>query len=322
MASPPLRGSPEWSATREVHVLLALTRGNYYAAQRLWLQREREKVEASQHASAGSPQPSQQAAKPATAKARDVPKPKRRKSAARLAKDRKRLNHKHLARKVWAFVRVARKLIAWSRRARANLEPMELTQPATPAGSSVAVPESGAELPPFRAEVGVEADWVCRAGGRERQHFRVAYLSITKMAAYQGKSFEELRWEHYSKDDTLEAQAPAEPPAAAQPAPPSQQPSTALVAAARASLDASELQDARGSKRDALARTPPSAAAPERPPPPADARKRPASRGGAQLEAALARAAPAAAPEVQPITADNYATIAIARAANPHSPPA
>ena len=67
---------------------------------------------------------------------------------------------------------------------------------------------------------------------------------------------------------------------------------------------------------------PPSAAAPERPPPPADARKRPASRGGAQLEAALARAAPAAAPEVQPITADNYATIAIARAANPHSPPA
>ena len=127
MASPPLRGSAEWSATREVHVLLALTRGNYYAAQRLWLQREREKVEASQHASAGSPQASQQAAKPATAKARDVPKPKRKKSAARLAKDRKRLNHKHLARKVWAFVRVARKLIAWSRRARANLEqPMEL----------------------------------------------------------------------------------------------------------------------------------------------------------------------------------------------------
>ena len=327
MASPPLRGSPEWSATREVHVLLALTRGNYYAAQRLWLQREREKVEASQHASAGSPQASQQAAgcraKPATAKARDVPKPKRKKSAARLAKDRKRLNHKHLARKAWAFVRVARKLIAWSRRARANLEqPMELTQPATPAGSSVAAPVSGAELPPFRAEVGVEADWVCRASGRAQQRFPVTYLSITKMAAYQGKSFEELRWEHYSKDDTLEARPPAEPPAAAQPAPPSQQPSTALVAAARASLDASELQDARGSKRDALARTPPSAAAPERPPPPADARKRPASRGGAQLEAALARAAPAAAPEVQPITADNYATIAIARAANPHSPPA
>ena len=74
---------------------------------RLWLQREREKVEASLHASAGPPQASQRAAgchaKPTTAKARDVPKPKRKKSAARLAKDRKRLNHKRLASKVWAF---------------------------------------------------------------------------------------------------------------------------------------------------------------------------------------------------------------------------
>jgi len=110
MSSPALRGSAVWSAQREVAVLLGLTDGNRYAAQQLWLQRERIKVEASQVASAGSPQASQQPAgcqaRPATAKARDVPKPK--KSAARLAKDRKRLNHKHLARKVWlwAFVRV------------------------------------------------------------------------------------------------------------------------------------------------------------------------------------------------------------------------
>ena len=45
-------------------------------------------------------------------------------------------------------------------------------------------------------------------------------------------------------------------------------------------------------------------------------------RGGACLEAALARAAPAAEPEVQPITADNYAAAALAAAANPHPPPA
>ena len=38
MASPPLRGSAEWSAKREVAVLLGLTRGNHYAAQKLWLQ--------------------------------------------------------------------------------------------------------------------------------------------------------------------------------------------------------------------------------------------------------------------------------------------
>ena len=48
MASPPLRGSAEWSAKREVEVLLGLTRGNHYAAQQLWLQRERYKAEASQ----------------------------------------------------------------------------------------------------------------------------------------------------------------------------------------------------------------------------------------------------------------------------------
>ena len=72
MASPPLRGSAEWSAKREVAVLLGLTRGNHYAAQKLWLQRERIKAEASQVASAGYPQASQQAAgcqaKPTTAR--------------------------------------------------------------------------------------------------------------------------------------------------------------------------------------------------------------------------------------------------------------
>ena len=310
MASPPLRGSPEWSARREAEVLLLLTRGNYYAAQRLWLQREREKVEASQHASAGSPQASQWAAgcqaKPTTAKARDAPKPKRKKSAARLAKDRKRLNHKRLASKVWAFVRVARKLIAWSRRARANLERREAsTSPVTPTRPSGTVTESAAALCPpllFPQPDGF-------------------FTSISVLPFYQDKSFEELRWEHYSGGDVQLVAPPAEPPAAAQPAPPSQQPSTALVAAARASLDASELQDDRGSKRDALARTPPSASAPERPPPPADARKRPASRGGRQLEAALARAAPAAEPEVQPTTAENYAAHALAAAANPRPRP-
>ena len=122
MASPPLRGSAEWSAKREVAVLLGLTRGNHYAAQKLWLQRERIKAEASQVASAGSPQASQWAAgcqaKPATARARDVPRARPKKSAARLAKDRRRLNQKHLARKMWAYVRVASRLLAWSVRAR------------------------------------------------------------------------------------------------------------------------------------------------------------------------------------------------------------
>ena len=48
MSMPALRGSAEWSARREVALLLGLTRGNHYAAQQLWLRKERIKAEASQ----------------------------------------------------------------------------------------------------------------------------------------------------------------------------------------------------------------------------------------------------------------------------------
>ena len=41
MSSPPLRGTAEWSATREVALLLGLTGGNRYAAQQLWLRNTR-----------------------------------------------------------------------------------------------------------------------------------------------------------------------------------------------------------------------------------------------------------------------------------------
>ena len=96
-------------------------------------------------------------------------------------------------------------------------------------------------------------------------------------------------------------------------APPSQQPTLALAAAARATLDPSELQDFRGSKRDALARTPPSAPAPERPPP-AESRKK--TRGTGALQAALAAAAPAAAAP-QPPTATSPLAPALLADANP-----
>ena len=121
MSSPPLCGTAEWSATREVALLLGLTGGNRYAAQQLWLRKERIKAEASQFASAGSQQASQQPAgcraKPATAKAQGVPK---RSSPAQLAKKSRRLNQKHLASKMWACVRVASRLLAWCVRARAR----------------------------------------------------------------------------------------------------------------------------------------------------------------------------------------------------------
>ena len=194
MSSPALRGSAEWSARRELALLLGLTRGNHYAAQQLWLRKESIKAEASQGASAGAPQASQQPAgcqaKPATVEARGVPKPKTAAQLARSERGRERLRRKHLAR----VAKVAPKLQAWLRRARANLERRGApAPPATPTGPSVAVPESGAELPRF---VAARVFSLSPHSMRSETCTVYTFHSITRMAAYQGKSFEELRWEH------------------------------------------------------------------------------------------------------------------------------
>jgi hypothetical protein len=217
-----------WHARREFELLTLLAHEGDEATRRLFLRLRRQKhltpPEAKQAAG--------RTAKPAPARAQAVPK---RKTTAQLARgERKweRLRQKHLAR----MERMRPRLQAWLCRARASLaQPMELAPPATPAAPPVAEPEPGAELPPYRAEEITRGIWPRQA--------TVTYLhSISSMAAYREKSFEELRWEHYSKDNNPGAQPPAEPPAAAQPAPPIQPPSpTALAAAARARLDASEL---------------------------------------------------------------------------------
>ena len=299
-----VRQSARWHARREFELLKLVAHEGSEETRELFLRLRLQK----HHTPPEAKQAAGRRAKPAPARTQTVPEQKTAAQLARSERNRERLRQKHLAR----VAKVLPRLQAWLRRAKASLEQrMEPHTAPAPPGTppAVAVPESGTAPTPLRAY----EPSPCISGDR--------YHSITKMAEYRDKSFEELRWEHYSKGNILEAQPPAEPPAAAQPAPPSQLPSPALVAAARASLDASELQDSRGSKRDALARTPPSASAPERPPPPADARKRPASRGGRQLEAALAHAAPAAAPDVQPATAETYAAIALAAAANPRPRP-
>ena len=152
MSSPPLCGTAEWSAKREVALLLGLAGGNRHAAQQLWLRKERIKAEASQFASAGAPQASQQPAgcraKPAPARAQAVPKQKTAAQLARSERSRDRLFQKHLAK----VTKVRPRLQAWLRRARANLEQRRApAPPETPTRPPVAVPESGAELPPFRA---------------------------------------------------------------------------------------------------------------------------------------------------------------------------
>ena len=106
--------------------------------------------------------------------------------------------------------------------------------------------------------------------------------------------------------------APSPPaPALAAPPPPSQQQPSALAAAARAALDACEMQDGRGSKRDALARTPPRPTAAPTPAPSAEPARKKMAHGG--LGSAFAAAAPAAAAP-QPLTATSYHPAALAAA--------
>jgi hypothetical protein len=305
MASPPLRGSAEWSAKREVAVLLGLTRGNHYAAQQLWLQRERHKAEASQIASAGSPQASQQAAgcqaKPATAGARDVPRAKPKKSAARLAKDQRRLNQKHLASKMWAYVRVASRLRAWSVRARAasracfglgaSGELDGFVECAASLGLRAAVSATvaydGGLAPPWPA-----------TGPLRRSPILVGRLLVQQWPSRRAAA------------GLPPAPAPlalAAPPPATQLAPstpPSQQPPSRPVWNG-------------GPLAAAATTTAPAASRPKRDVPAASPSRAPAApkkTRGAAVQAALAAAAP-------PITAENYAAHALA-AANPHPPSA
>ena len=311
MSSPPLRGSAEWSARREVVLLLELTGGSRRRAQWLWLQKERTKAEASQPASATSPQASQQPAgcqaKPATARARGVPKPK--KSAARLAKDRRRLNLKHLASKTWACVRVASRLLAWSVRARVRCA---LNRVSFGCGAQRAslddFVESAASLGLREAAAATVHD----GGFGERNSpaagpLRRSPILVGRLLVQQGPS----RWAVARPPPAPAPLALKAPPPATQLAPstpPSQQPPSRpiwngaygepLAAAATAAAPA-----ASRPKRDVPAASPSRAPA------------APKKTRGAAVQAALAAAAPQ-------VTATNYAAAALAAAANPHPPSA
>ena len=137
------RQSAKWHARREFELLTLLAHEGSEETQGLFLRLRLQK----HHTPPGAKRDAGRRAKPAPARAQAVPKPKTAAQLARSERNRERLRQKHLAR----VAKVLPRLQAWLRRARANLEqPMELTQPATPAGPSVAVPESGAEQPPFR----------------------------------------------------------------------------------------------------------------------------------------------------------------------------
>ena len=105
-------------------MLMLLAGGDRLAAQELWLRKVRIHLEAPQGAGASAPKAAQQVAgrrpKPAPARAQAVPKPRTAAQIARHERSQKQLRQKHLARKMWASVRIASRLLAWRCRARYN----------------------------------------------------------------------------------------------------------------------------------------------------------------------------------------------------------
>ena len=131
--SSPAYGSPEWSAAKDFAMLMLLTGGDRLAAQELWLRKVRIHLEAPQGAGASAPKAAQQVAgrrpKPAPARAQAVPKPRTAAQLARHERSQKQLRQKHLARKMWASVRIASRLLAWRYTALATVETVRHMRP-------------------------------------------------------------------------------------------------------------------------------------------------------------------------------------------------
>ena len=113
----PASGTPEWSARREFELLLLLG-GSRKAAVQLWLRKQRIYANAQQVAG----RPATEAKGPREAAERQAggeSKPETAAQAARRHRSERRLREKHLARKIWAAVRVRKHLSRWCERARA-----------------------------------------------------------------------------------------------------------------------------------------------------------------------------------------------------------
>ena len=334
----PTWGSPEWAARREVEVLKLLCDGNVAKMQKLWLRKQRSVTSCSRQPAGAQPRPSQSRAAGQKLEPAAQPKQRTPAQAARRERSLKQLRQKHLASRLWCCVRFAVRLQAWRVRATTHGVPWRCCESGhrPPAGGPALFGDDG-------------RFWSVCGGYRQVSQHRLARKVLPK-------SFLVARPMTAATDATTPAfyfgrtapMQPAIPPASAQrlpaahtlpapppasllaaPAPPGQQrlDSEQLAAAARANLDESELQDHRGSKRDATARTPPPKSNPSHlrlanqlQPPPACLKK---SRGGAACNAALAAAAPppaaAAAPQ-QLHTATTYAAAALAAANPPEHP--
>ena len=114
----PASGTPEERSARREFELLLLLGGSRKAAVQLWLRKQR--IYANAQQAAGRPATEAKGSRGAAERqAGGESKPETAAQAARRHRSEHRLREKHLARKIWAAVRVRKHLSRWCERARA-----------------------------------------------------------------------------------------------------------------------------------------------------------------------------------------------------------
>ena len=245
-------------------MLRLLCDDNVAKMQQLWL-RKQGVVAGSRQQAGGQPRPQQQS-RPARKESAPVARPKQQTQAqaARRARSQRLLGQKHLASKLWACVRVAVRLQAWRVRA-------------TRIGASH--PRGQAGRRPLAADpalFGAEGRFwsVCGAYRRVQQHRlvrkvlpagfsaeRPAVAAASAAPAIQTRMMSEFIAERASRAQrpptTTETTTEITTGTTTERHLQRQSRAERLAAAALENPDYMELQDSRGSKRDATARTPP-----------------------------------------------------------------
>ena len=113
MFGAPASGTPERSARREFELLLLLG-GSRKGAVQLWKWERRQRIYANAQQAAGGPATEAKGSRGAAERqAGGKSKPETAAQAARRHRSEHRLREKHLARKIWAAVRVRKHLSRW-----------------------------------------------------------------------------------------------------------------------------------------------------------------------------------------------------------------
>ena len=140
----PASGTPEGSARREFELLLLLG-GSRKAAVQLWLRKQR--IYANAQQAAGRPATEAKGSRGAAERqAGGESKPETAAQAARRHRSEHRLREKHLARKIWAAVRVRKHLSRWCERARAAVA--KRPAPSSTTSTAAAAPPPAPPPPP------------------------------------------------------------------------------------------------------------------------------------------------------------------------------